>query len=57
MSPYQPRSPRTEHPFVRPGDQKIAAHLAQTEILHPQGVNSIDAQDDPVFSALDALSL
>ena len=47
--PHTNPVPRTEHPLVRPGDQKIAAHLAQTEILHPQGVNSIDAQDDPVL--------
>ncbi len=49
MAPYEPRSPRAKHPFVRPSDQKIATHLAQTEILHAEGVNSIDAQDNPVL--------
>src|SRR5262249_48952553 len=49
MSPYQPGSPRTKHPFVRPGDQKIAAYLAQPKIFHAQSVNSVDAQDHLVL--------
>lgn len=40
---------RTEHPFVRAGDQKIMAQFAHVEVLNPQRVDAVHAEDDPVL--------
>lgn len=48
MSPYQTCSSRTKHPFVRPGDEKVTADLAETEIFHAKRVDSVDAEDHAV---------
>ena len=49
MSPDQSGSPRTKHPFMGAGDQKVAPKIGETEILHAEGVDAVDAKDDPIL--------
>ncbi len=55
MPPDEPGPSRAEHPLVSPGDQKVAPELGEAEILNPQGMDPVYAEDDAILLASRAI--